>query len=262
MLRKSARFLRHLFKAKSRFGIHSPFVFEFVTQVLPHQDSAIGGKIEALRRACARSNERLEIEDFGAGYAGKARPKIEKTMAQIVRSSARQRREGELLHRICQHYQPAACLELGSNLGFSTLYQASALRQSRFISLEGSASLLAKARSHADKFGLSPEWVETEFSSGLDQLLSDPELRFDYILMDGNHRFLPTIDYFERLLPRMNPGAILILDDINWSMEMEKAWREIAKRPEVTVSLDLFFLGICFIQRPQQKQHFNLHFRP
>lgn len=263
MIRKASRFLNHMWKAKSAYGVHSPFVYEFVTQVLPHHKSEAGNQIDAMRREMARDQDtQIRIEDFGAGYGGKSIPVMEKTLAQVVKSSARGRREGELLHRICAFYEPQTCLELGTNLGFSTMYQASALPESRFISMEGAESLAAQAQRNFANAELEIEMRVGEFGKELGSLLEEDDIQFDYVFLDGNHRYEPTIAYFECLLPFMKEGSMLILDDINWSREMEQAWAEIVGHPEVTLSLDLFFLGIAFIRRPQAKQHFLLRFLP
>jgi predicted O-methyltransferase YrrM len=250
-------------RARSRYGVHSPFVYEFVTQVLPHRKSEVGAKIEALRReVLADQNTVLRFPDFGAGYGGQAKPFLEKTLAQVAKSSARGRREGELLHRICMHYQPKVCLELGTNLGFSTMYQASALKDSLFVTVEGAPELMNLAMAHASMLRvpmkLNPE--VGEFDEVLDRLLEKQGLRPNYVLMDGNHRYAPTMAYFHKLLLHLPDQSMVILDDINWSAEMRQAWKEIAAHPEVTVSIDLFFMGIAFIRRPQKKQHFRLRF--
>ncbi|MEM1000320.1 MAG: class I SAM-dependent methyltransferase [Bacteroidota bacterium] len=261
MILPAARFLSHQWRARGAYRVHSPFVYEFVTQVLPHRNSEWGDRIEARRRELSRDRQtRLEIADYGAGYGGKAHPRMTKRMDQVVRSSARRRKEGELLHRICAHYRPEVCLEFGTNLGFSGLYQASAVPESRFISLEGAPSLAGVARQHFARFGLEVDLRVGEFSAQLERLPPAPDLQFDYVLLDGNHRYAPTVAYFTQLLPRMADRSIVVLDDINWSEGMQAAWREIAAHPQVSVSLDLYFLGIAFIRRPQRKQHFYLRF--
>lgn len=257
------RFLGHFIRARSRFGVHSPFVYDFVTQVLPHRKSEAGQKIESLRQELlADRSTVIRFPDLGAGYGGKAKPNLEKTLAQVARSSARGRREGELLHRICQRYQPKVCLELGTNLGFSTMYQASALPESQFVTVEGARELQNLAIENVGEVGLQMRIAtETgEFGEVLKRLLESQDLRPDYVLMDGNHRYEPTMAYFNQLLPYMPDQSMVIVDDINWSAEMRQAWKEIVAHPEVTVSIDLFFMGIVFIRRPQKKQHFNLRF--
>jgi predicted O-methyltransferase YrrM len=255
MLRTAFLFLRHWLTARTAYGAHSPFVYSFVRNVLPARRMAVGNQLEALRRRLLRDDRVLEIEDFGAGYGGHQQPLVRKRVSQVARSSARSRREGELLFRICHQFQPQSCLELGTNLGVSTLYQALALTHSRFTTIEGSGALADLASRHFAEFGASPRLLQGDFMQVLHGQL-DSE-RFDYVFLDGNHRLEPTLEYVDWLLPRMNRDSILILDDINWSEGMRQAWAAVKARPEVSVSVDLFFLGICFVKRNQAKEDFR-----
>lgn len=259
-MKKVFLFIRHWLKARTAYGAHSPFVYDFVRNVLPARNMKVGDTLQALRRRLLRDRRVIEIEDFGAGYGGVEQRAVRKTVAKVARSSARSRREGELLFRICQQFQPKVCLELGTNLGISSLYQILALQDSRFITIEGSGALVELAEQHFRALGVKPEMLQGEFTQVMESQLSD--LRFDYVFLDGNHRFQPTVDYVNWLLPRMNRDSILILDDINWSDEMRQAWAAVIAKPEVSVSLDLFFMGICFVKRNQAKEDFKFRLRP
>ncbi len=256
------QYLRYLLHAKTKHGVHSPFVYEFVTKVLPHRRSASAQAIAALRANCSRSSEVLEIEDFGAGYGGSAKPIISKTLNQVTQSSARSGREGALLSRICQRYQPSQVLELGTNLGFSAMYLLSGLNdESQLITIEGSKQLSKFAETHFQKMGYSAQQIVGEFGAVLREQIDWDRFQPQLVLLDGNHRKQATLDYFAFLLPRLSLGAILILDDIYWSREMTEAWLEICAHPRVSVSIDLFAMGICFLDRPQAKEHFCIRFR-
>ena len=65
--------------------------------------------------------------------------------------------------------------------------------------------------------------------------------------IDGNHRYEPTIRYFEMLMKNAGEGTILIFDDIHWSPEMTRVWTEIKAHPRINLTLDIFRLGIAFI---------------
>lgn len=203
----------------------------------------------------------LGIRDFGAGYGGKSIPEIQKSMRAVVKSSARGRREGELLFRLCRHYQPVRGLELGTNLGFSTLYLLSGHPGLQLSSVEGSPVLVEYARRHLGEFDLQADLRCGEFSEVLDKLLAE-QPAFDLILLDGNHRKTATLEYFRRLLPYTQPGAMVIVDDIRWSQGMQEAWQAICGFPEVSLSIDLFTTGICFLNRPQARTGFRFRFRP
>src|SRR5271155_783225 len=79
-------------------GIHSPFVFDFVTSVL--NDGGLypaWAAIEALRRRLRRDERLLEIEDMGAGSAGGGFRT--RSIADIARRAAKSPRLGQLLFR-------------------------------------------------------------------------------------------------------------------------------------------------------------------
>src|SRR4029078_4521361 len=66
-------------------GIHSPFVFDFVTNVLNDRHTYdCYGAIEALRKELLRDHSTIETEDFGAGSA--ASPMATRNVNAIARS--------------------------------------------------------------------------------------------------------------------------------------------------------------------------------
>ena len=248
---------------RSIYRVHSPFVYKFYTKVLPHRMSDAGKRIEQLRLELCRDQTIISFEDLGAG-SRKDKQLADVTthsISTLARRASRNRRQGELLHRICAHYQPQRCLELGTHLGISALYQHSAIPDSNFVSLEGIPALAERARSHLAGFGLQTRIITGPFDETLNQGLKLAEFQPDYVFIDGNHTYEATVTYFYQLLPVVPDGGIMIFDDIYWSRGMAKAWEEVCAHPEVSVSIDLFYLGICFIRRPQAKEHFRTRLR-
>ena len=85
--------------------------------------------------------------------------------------------------------------------------------------------------------------------------------KVDFAFIDGNHRKDPTLLYFYSLLNKINKTSILVFDDIHWSAEMEEAWELIKTHPSVTLTIDLFFIGIVFFRNEfKTKQHFIINF--
>jgi predicted O-methyltransferase YrrM len=83
----------------------------------------------------------------------------------------------------------------------------------------------------------------------------------DLAFIDGNHRKLPTLNYFHELLPVLSSASAIVFDDIHWSAEMESAWENIKNHPQVMLTIDVFFMGIIFF-RPEfrVKQHFVIRY--
>ena len=78
--------------------------------------------------------------------------------------------------------------------------------------------------------------------------------------IDGNHNKKSTIEYFEIILKKSNNNTILVFDDIHWSNKMEDAWKYIKESKETTVTIDLFFIGIVFLDKKLSKEDYIIRF--
>lgn len=131
----------------------------------------------------------------------------------------------------------------------------------RVITLEGSGSIAGRARANFGTLGLGNISVITGNFDNCLQTVLDQSGPIDLAFVDGNHRLEPTLRYFEQLLPRLHNDSILVFDDIHWSGEMERAWDAVKAHPKVTLSIDLFFLGIVFFREEfREKQDFSIRF--
>ncbi|MBO8152848.1 MAG: class I SAM-dependent methyltransferase [Candidatus Marinimicrobia bacterium] len=70
----------------------------------------------------------------------------------------------------------------------------------------------------------------------------------DFAFIDGNHDGNSTINYYNQIAPNLSNEAIIIFDDIMWSINMFKAWNKIRKDSRVSLSINIFRLGICIIK--------------
>ncbi len=80
----------------------------------------------------------------------------------------------------------------------------------------------------------------------------------DMVYMDANHRFEPTVRYFEKILEYTNDDSIIILDDIHWSEEMSRAWEVIRTHDAVTMSIDFHRMGWVFFQPFRNNYHYRI----
>jgi predicted O-methyltransferase YrrM len=145
-------------------------------------------------------------------------------------------------------------------LGISSLYLKWGNSKSTLTSLEGCPEVAAKARHHFKLLDQEDIAVYTgDFSTTLPHYLSSIK-ELDLVFFDGNHQLKPTLDYFYACLEKAHDGTVFIFDDIHWSPGMLAAWEEIKNNKRVTVSLDLYFMGLVFFRNGQEKQHFNLRY--
>ena len=241
-------------------GIHSPFVFDLVTRVLnDNRNFYIYESIERLRKELLNNATEITIEDFGAGSRIKQSP-IRK-VATIAASSLKPKEFSQLLFRLVHHFAPSTILELGTSLGITSSYLAAANASARVVTMEGSPAVATIARSNFIQLGLTNiELVTGNFEDTLAETLAGME-QVDFAFLDGNHRYEPTIRYFNAVLEKSHANTVIVLDDIHWSKEMEAAWEEVKKHPSVTLTVDLFYIGLVFLRKEQQeKQDFIVLF--
>lgn len=240
--------------------MHSPFIFQFILQVLnngqgynpPH---AIG----ALHKALLADNRLLEPLDLGAGSRVGSATNL--SIKKVARTAVMPARYRNLLYRLVCYYQPATILELGTSLGVTTATLAFANPQARVFTIEGNPSIAGIAQEGFDKLGLANVHAfRGNFDAVLPAVLEQAG-RVDLALVDGNHRYEPTLRYYLQLLEKSHNDTILVFDDIHWSAEMERAWADIKAHSAVRCTVDIFFMGFVFLRSEfKVPQHFTVRF--
>ena len=241
-------------------GVHSPFVFDFIKNVLRDKTCySCYRVVEQQRQQLLQNNKVIEVEDFGAGSAVMKSNK--RVIKNIASSSLKPKKFAQLLFRIVQYYKPATIIELGTSLGITTCYLAKGNEAGRVFTFEGSGSIAAIAQKNFEHLQLKNIQLTLGDFAKTFQPMLDETGKVDLAFVDGNHRKLPTIEYFDQLLLHSSASTILIFDDIHWSEEMEAAWSQIQQHPSVTLTIDLFFIGLVFINPTFiEKQHFSIRF--
>lgn len=256
------KYVHYWFRASNGkgHGIHSPFVFEFVTQVLNSKANYSGYSIpEMLRNEMLSDKRIIEMEDYGAGSS--VHTSNRRKVKGIASTSLKSKKLARLLFRIADYYHCQNIIELGTSLGITTCYLAGAVDGGRIITIEGDKNIADIAGANFDKAGLKNiQIIQSRFDDALPELLrQSPSL--DLLFVDGNHQEAPTLHYFESFLPKAHNDSIFIFDDIHWSKGMENAWQKIKSHPKVRLTIDLFFIGIVFFKEEfHQKQHFTIRF--
>lgn len=240
--------------------MHSPFVFDFIRKVLNNGNNYQAPiEVEQLRKQLLSDHRILEIEDFGAGSRISTSKK--RTIAEVVRTAVKSKRLAQVLFRLVKHYQLNTIVELGTSLGITSSYFSKANPGSVIHTIEGSSSIASIAKENFQKLDCSNiQIMHGKFDDVLPSVFAGLS-SLDLAYVDGNHRYQPTINYFQQFLPRLNDQSILVFDDIHWSYEMEQAWEEIKAHPSVKYTVDIFFLGFVFFRDEfRVKQHFSVRF--
>lgn len=236
--------------------MHSDFVFQYINKVLRNKTTAeVFKQIEAARKQLQNDCRQIAPNSYGAIKDGALR-----TAGDKARLTGLPPLYGRLLYRTAQYFNAQNILELGTGTGISTMYLG-ATGARRLMSLEGNSELLAVAEEQLKKMKLNNvELIGGDFNSTLSTTLGKMGV-VDMAFIDGDHQLAPTIKYYEAILPYTHNDSVLVFDDINWSTDMQAAWQNIIARPEVTLSLDFYRMGMVFFRKEiRQPQHLKLYY--
>ncbi|MFO8236573.1 MAG: class I SAM-dependent methyltransferase [Bacteroidales bacterium] len=254
------KYLRYVFTARwNGYGIHSPFVFNFYQSVLNttivEPDHRL---LKLVHKRYKNEKDIVRCPSLGAGSVYGEDTLV--SVKDFVTRSSVSFSKGTILYNLVRYFKPAAILELGTGVGLSTIYIVRGYPQASVVTVEGCLSKLEYARKQFSEKGLkSITTVHGEFEAELPGILKKMK-QVDMVFMDGDHRLHKTLNYFEMLLDYCHNETVLILDDIHWSAEMEKAWKCIQNYSEVRVTIDLFRFGIILFKKELSRQNFIIKY--
>ena len=221
-------------------GVHSPFVFDLITKVVEEKESYYCyERLSAVRKQLQQNCDKIICRDR------------EYAIKDFLNKFCFSEREYQLLFRLANRFQPQTIYVLGSDLGLAPLYLTSWSERASCIVFEREPSMAVVARKVVDKYSYASIYI---------QAFDNPEIADDSIIdliVWGNtytdfagdtkhddNAF--SIEAFKGFLPYLNDNSIMIVSGINSSRKNQETWKMICSIPEVTVTLDLYSLGIVF----------------
>lgn len=252
-------YVQYWLAARDEHALHSPFLYDLYTHTIRAKDrhNPVFAPIQVLRKELRNAKGIITVMDFGTG-AGE----YDRSVRSIARKSLKPDHFGRLLYRLAKRFEVKTLLDLGTSLGITTAYLAKAvsLTDGQVITFEGCPQTAARASDTFTKLGCrNVQQVIGDLNKTLTPTLAGLA-DIDMVFFDANHRYEPTIQYFTACLDHIHNDSVFIFDDIHWSVEMEQAWNTIKAYPSVTVTIDLFYVGLVFFRREQPKQDFILRF--
>jgi predicted O-methyltransferase YrrM len=188
-----------------------------VVRVRPFEDRAAVQERVALTEA-------LGAQVLWDGYG--ADEGSTRTPAQVQTQPAM----GALFRTMVVISQPNVIVEIGTAFGTSGMFWLSGLEANghgQLLTFEPNDSWAAIARQNLAAISPRHRAVVGTFEEHIDQVLAGR--RIDLGFVDAIHKSDVVRHQFAMLVERCSPGALVVLDDINFSTDMVDSWGELAR---------------------------------
>lgn len=235
MLKSYVKYIFRSGHAKG-YGIHSPFVFSLVRDVIYDRKKY-----------------------YNTDIIKKVRKEINKTEYTIKKSNVISTKYGELLFRLVWYFKPQNILEFGTSLGVRTMYLSMPDTRKNVFTIEKNDILRKIAEKYFKKLKLNNIAMYNGYCAELVPDIMSQLETLDFVVLDCYSK-KEMLDCFQLCLSKVNNETIFIFENLYYSQGNEEAWRLICQNELVTVSIDMFKLGIVFFRKECQKQHFIVRY--
>ena len=287
-LYRVSSWLKHQLTARNTggHGVHSPYLFEWVRMVMSDKNTYyVWDEIEEIRQEMLKDTRELEFVDYGSGgplptSPSKGRSANMRRVCDIAMGSLARRKEAQLLARLVgwlgrplltspsrggigdeasEDRKGLTIVELGTSLGVTTAYLAAMDSRNKVVTYEGCPAVAEVARANWKKLGLSNiACVVGEITVDSLQLAVDRLSGIDVAFIDANHTYEATLTYFNALASRVHEKSVVVVDDIHYNEDMEKAWKAICADERVTTTMDLYRMGLVFFDKHYWRKHYKM----
>ena len=251
------QYLEYYLKKEDRHSLQSPFIYQLYQGLKSHRSKNKGGAplIEQMRDRYIQDRDEITLNDLGAGSHHFSSPR--RKISAIARYSNSSPKHALLYQYFCSLTPAGTVIELGTSLGMNSCYLAE-VAQGTVYTFEGADALVQRVKKELGVYK-KIRIVPGDISHTLPAFLQENP-RFDFAFIDANHTYRHTKSYFELLMKYAHKGSIIVIGDIHWSREMQRAWQEIIQSESVRLSLDFYECGVLFFKEGLNKQHYVLSY--
>jgi predicted O-methyltransferase YrrM len=246
--------LLHRLRSKNRHGLHSPFVYKLVdTVIYDFHAKNVYTEVENLREGLLNDTRSITLTDALTGVLR------QKKISLVGKETLKTPKADQLLYRLAAYLKPGNMIELGACPGITALYLHQAIPKISLYAWEEYSETYDIAQDTFKKAQVdSINLITGNYDKTIPRLI-DALDKVDFILANTGQKE-EALKYFELCLPKIHEQTVFIFTGIYQNEGMKEAWQEIKAHPKVTVTVDLFWLGLVFFREGQEREEFKIKF--
>lgn len=218
--------LKYFFTKKNAINIHSPYLYKLYLKTY-RINYKIPKELIVYEHTLSKSNDYIEFQSIGSNKKY-IKTKIKKWQKRI--SAKTQKRT--FIVGIAEYIESQKILELGSGFGITSALLSLSLPNVEIYTVEGVAVLNNYITNLKNSLQLKNLYnYNLDFNVAIDKFIEENK-KFELIIIDGSHDYESSIQIINKIPSILSDKSIVILDDINYSRSMYKAWEKIIKDNE------------------------------
>lgn len=226
------------FRYRKGYGVHSPFAFRLVTEVIYAEDPYY---------------DYIPLKEIVLGVNEFASPQWKRDLESF--------KIYQLLYRLVNEAKANTILEVGKSNGVSSLYLSMCRKNAKHIVLDQRPEL----SSFIDSLFSKSKDVNVDFRTGdvLNQLpcTLDELQSVEFLLLRAADFSLSDIQtVFEQCLARSNESSLFVVQDIYASKAITRWWKGLVNDERLGITFDLYDMGLIFFDKTKIKQHYVVNF--
>ncbi|PZD79516.1 hypothetical protein [Mesonia sp. K7] len=219
-------------KSKNQHGVHSPFVYQLVTQCFYDKNPV---------------ENQAPIQQFHQDLS------TSKNIDHQTKKSLISLPQAYFLNRVAHYFHIKYALEIGNSLGMeSQSFAQSGIERLQVFTEVNTYSEFIKEKLKAEQ---KIEWHPIQT---LEKQLGNSEEKYDLVFIHTENQFERSKNHFEQILPHLHNDSLVIFDNLYLSAEMQELWSYIKNHPKVKVTIDSFYFGFVFFREEQAKENFRI----
>jgi predicted O-methyltransferase YrrM len=187
------------------------------------------------------------VIDYGSG-SGRLKSNLRK-ISDIVKYSSIPARYGSLLANLSAEFGRGGVIELGTSLGVSASYLASMSANTAIYTIEGCPETAKIADDNFRELKLDNIKIYNGTFDDMLGVMEEKKICPGLVYIDGDHSGESVLKYFYRIAAISDSETVIVMDDIHSSREMGSAWNIIKQYEKVTLSIDIFRMGMIFFRK-------------
>lgn len=242
----------HRLKAYRRkgFGIHSPYTFYLITNV-------IEAKLHYYAFAKLKNQRKAAIKLIKATIK---ETEIDSAAKTILQQEIKILNSGEsidrLIFRLLNFSKANYPMYVGSDMGYTSAYMAKVDSRNKIKKVKACSQL----ENIVDEIVLNPLKINNVLKISINEILGTKE-KSDFVVVSDTSSAKDLEYLLENYNKFLTESCFLIVLNMYKTESMEKFWLQLKQKQMFRISLDLFHVGILIARKGMQKQDYKRKYR-